>query len=1235
MRAYNEAALELKQRSKRKGRQPSRFTPTMGPTSATTKFRRQVCGGVADLRLLHPGKTLIVGRARRQPNPGLHDPLVSSIPGQTSLKESGSLALPGEFQAGEDDYGEVPVRLLQNFTIYWRDSREPAMISDLLEADEASGIIADGEVSIWQEDSPEDEDLLLEEEEDAVHIELSDIVEFNFHYIYNASYHYVELNPKIYISTEHAWYILGTPSEVYSPFFRSFWVHHRIFHLAITLALDNESLTQASFVSYLEAPEQQFNLLADRIIGRPLTRTDFDSEDTISYFAQQFQSVFEQHKSTVRSLKKVPLMKSLLSIDPGFSTTGDVPVVTKRVQEIAQLIFAHNFYGIGTQIKDPQLMLLKTQSVMVHRHDPSSITWISDKDDLPHHYYNKVRIDGVEYEKGDSVIVERGQDADSSRERNASNSQSINRLANQKWFGYICYFFEKKRSKLAHICWYQHGSQTLLQECAHPNSLFLTDECDDIPLESIYSHCNLFKLDPSDDQANFAQTDTNSFFTGLQWHEKRAAFIQPLESETQAALSACEAWQQCVSCGKKAVHQDRIGWISSGHSSQGLSHLGIDYHPGDCVYLRLSVDSTGLHNIAQILKLYKSSSSKSGWSGDFKLFARQAVLAKLNSEDGIMADEKCLILTNKVLKGMDVSCIDGKAFVLHSKAIPTQLQAFWQKDPNHYIVQTHSETSSPTSFEQTTPLSSKSFLTCKPCIDAHLLEQKGTQALFSHSGPLRCLELFAGAGGLSTGMELSGTVKTMWAVEIDPSAAFSFQASHPHATVYNQSCNLLLKHAMETFEDQSPKPLKSLHKVSKELPSMPMPGEVDFICGGPPCQSFSGMNHHRNSDDIRTTLITNMLSYVEFYRPKYFMLENVQGFLTLKAKSDTRNPVEMFAVKFVLRAAIDLGYQVHFKLLQAAQYGAPQGRLRVIFWGSKRNIPLPQFPVPTYYYPRKVHNISLSNNSTLGPISREDPDGDQDENCFYDQWAPLPFRTVNDAIGDLPKFDWINPYEYYPQGRNQQEDMTRLQEGIARFPAVSSSPGFCTGYRKPQPYPSGPLTSYQTWLREGCDLLTYHYTLQMNSKVVESVCNVPFRPNACHRDLPAELAITREKVANNPSAYASMYGRLDGDSTFKTVMTTVKPNQKGGHNLHPNQKRILTVRECARCQGFPDNYKFLSEAEGPKMIAHQYKQIGNAVPVPLALALGWELGKAAVKFWEWQDKKHNEDRALSPDIDMD
>lgn len=117
-------------------------------------------------------------------------------PDQIWLTESDYLALPGEVQAGEDDYGEVPVRLLHNFSIYWRDTDELVTMPELFEVDKLSGVVAKGEVQIWQEDGPHDEDLLLEEEDDTMqYLQLSDIVEFNIHHIILSSYHYVELNP--------------------------------------------------------------------------------------------------------------------------------------------------------------------------------------------------------------------------------------------------------------------------------------------------------------------------------------------------------------------------------------------------------------------------------------------------------------------------------------------------------------------------------------------------------------------------------------------------------------------------------------------------------------------------------------------------------------------------------------------------------------------------------------------------------------------------------------------------------------------------------------------------------------------------------------------------------------------------------------------------------------------------------------------------------------------------------
>ncbi|KAH8105602.1 hypothetical protein DFH11DRAFT_1643383 [Phellopilus nigrolimitatus] len=78
-------------------------------------------------------------------------------------------------------------------------------------------------------------------------------------------------------------------------------------------------------------------------------------------------------------------------------------------------------------------------------------------------------------------------------------------------------------------------------------------------------------------------------------------------------------------------------------------------------------------------------------------------------------------------------------------------------------------------------------------------------------------------------------------------------------------------------------------------------------------------------------------------------------------------------------------------------------------------------------------------------------------------------------------------------------------------------------------------------------------------------------------------------------------------------MTTISPGTKGTV-LHPTQKRPLTVREYAHAQGFPDKYRFLSfKTIATQIVKDQLKQIGNAVPVHLALALGKALGEARIQ----------------------
>lgn len=89
-------------------------------------------------------------------------------------------------------------------------------------------------------------------------------------------------------------------------------------------------------------------------------------------------------------------------------------------------------------------------------------------------------------------------------------------------------------------------------------------------------------------------------------------------------------------------------------------------------------------------------------------------------------------------------------------------------------------------------------------------------------------------------------------------------------------------------------------------------------------------------------------------------------------------------------------YQSKFAILQAAQYGAPQSRQRVIFWGARHDVLMPEWPIPTHCSPIRLIRVKLPG-SVLPPIIRNRCEGGLDD----DRSAPLHFVTIDEAIGDL------------------------------------------------------------------------------------------------------------------------------------------------------------------------------------------------------------------------------------------
>lgn len=87
------------------------------------------------------------------------------------------------------------------------------------------------------------------------------------------------------------------------------------------------------------------------------------------------------------------------------------------------------------------------------------------------------------------------------------------------------------------------------------------------------------------------------------------------------------------------------------------------------------------------------------------------------------------------------------------------------------------------------------------------------------------------------------------------------------------------------------------------LASLPLPGEVEFLCGGPPCQGYSGMNRFNkgNWSMVQNSMVMAYLSFADFYRPRYFLLENVRNFVSHN---------KSFTFRLTLRSLLDMGYQV-------------------------------------------------------------------------------------------------------------------------------------------------------------------------------------------------------------------------------------------------------------------------------------------------------------------------------------
>ena len=166
------------------------------------------------------------------------------------------------------------------------------------------------------------------------------------------------------------------------------------------------------------------------------------------------------------------------------------------------------------------------------------------------------------------------------------------------------------------------------------------------------------------------------------------------------------------------------------------------------------------------------------------------------------------------------------------------------------------------------------------------------------------VDLFAGCGGLSTGMENAGF--TPWFVnEIVPQYCDTYKANHqlPEGHCYVGDINELNNYIQD-------------YKGFLQ--------GIDLVCGGPPCQGFSTANRQRIIDDPRNSLYR---AYLQYVRPKFFVMENVVG-MAKKLPEIKEDFSKYLGDEYVFDA----------KVLEAQNYGVPQNRRRLIFIGNRMGV---------------------------------------------------------------------------------------------------------------------------------------------------------------------------------------------------------------------------------------------------------------------------------------------------------
>lgn len=432
------------------------------------------------------------------------------------------------------------------------------------------------------------------------------------------------------------------------------------------------------------------------------------------------------------------------------------------------------------------------------------------------------------------------------------------------------------------------------------------------------------------------------------------------------------------------------------------------------------------------------------------------------------------------------------------------------------------------------------------------------------------IDLFCGAGGCSEGLIQAG-FHILFSSDISDMVEVTYRNRHEQLGLIQGENTWFERADIRNLTGEEIK--KHISRLSmfegKDIP------EIDLMIGGPSCQGFSRAGR-RDKSDPRNMLFGEYVRVISEVRPRYIVLENVEGFVDMqfmgyKGITGIEYPGGS-VTPYILRSELnEIGYDtLEPRILNSADYGVPQRRNRIIFIGYRKGLTPPQYPEPTI--------------------------------------SPENYLTLKDAISDLIVSDSTR------QGIATQLTQYQIDSINGRTPDIHGNPIKATKQNNVE-------------LSKQTDIVIERFSLfeegetgaNLKKRVLEQGIDISGKK--------ALIAMCSEKFDMFPDDVVELFKKAKATLEQVEVLLTKKNiRQRWASNqpsativtiaddyISPWEPRTFSVREMARCQSFDDSFEFLGKRTTGglrrRVEVPQYTQVGNAVPPLLAKAVALEIKK--------------------------